>query len=175
MYQIMLGQPKYIFCFRFLCKYEVLSSFSCKSEVLSSLLWKFEVLSFSISFFYYGSYRNRSCREGEKKESFCARNSHLLVRLATSGFGGGRSPRPPLKLVVADFFIAAATNSVHAVGIGAVGKEKKRIFLYARFPPRGEAGNVKIWGGRFLRSPLELVISRFLIVVSRFFIPIPTH
>jgi hypothetical protein len=89
MYQIMLGQPKYIFCFRFLCKFEVLSSFSCKSEVLSSLLWKFEVLSFSISFFDYGSCRNRSCREGKKKDSFCAHDFHLVVRLAMSGFGGG--------------------------------------------------------------------------------------
>jgi hypothetical protein len=40
MYRTMLGQPKYIFCSRFVCK----------SEVLSSLFWKFEVLSFSISF-----------------------------------------------------------------------------------------------------------------------------
>jgi lipid-A-disaccharide synthase-like uncharacterized protein len=50
MYRTILGQPKYIFCSRFVCKFEVLSSFSYKSEVLSSLFWKFEVLSFSISF-----------------------------------------------------------------------------------------------------------------------------
>jgi hypothetical protein len=35
MYQTMLGQPKYIFCFGFLYKSEVLSSFFYKSEVLS--------------------------------------------------------------------------------------------------------------------------------------------
>jgi hypothetical protein len=40
MYRTMLGQPKYIFCSRFVCK----------SEVLSLFFWKFEVLSFSISF-----------------------------------------------------------------------------------------------------------------------------
>jgi hypothetical protein len=34
-----------------------------------------------------------------------------MVRLATSGFGGGRSPRPLLELVVAGFLIAAATDS----------------------------------------------------------------
>jgi hypothetical protein len=88
MYQIMLGQPKYIFCFRFLCKSEVLSSFSCKSEVLSSLLWKFEVLSFSISFFDYGNYqfcvrcRNRSCREGK--------NNNLFVRTILTSWWGKR-------------------------------------------------------------------------------------
>jgi hypothetical protein len=74
---------------------------------------------------------------------------------------GGRSPRPPLKLVIADFFITAATNSVRAAG-----KKKKRIFLCARFLPRGEAGDVKIWGGCSLRPPLELVIVDFLIIVA---------
>jgi hypothetical protein len=64
----------------------------------------------------------------KKKESFCARDSHLVVRLATSGFGGGRSPRPPLELVVADFLIVAPTNSVRTAGIGAAGKEKKESF-----------------------------------------------
>jgi hypothetical protein len=47
-----------------------------------------------------------------KNESFCAHDSHLVVRLATSGFWGGHSPRPPLKLVIADFLITAATNSM---------------------------------------------------------------
>jgi hypothetical protein len=51
------------------------------------------------------------------------------VRLVTSGFGGGgRSPRPPLEFVVADFLIEAATNYVHAAGIGAAGKEKNESF-----------------------------------------------
>jgi hypothetical protein len=40
MYRKMLGQPKYIFSFGFVCK----------SEVLSSLFWKSDVLSFSFSF-----------------------------------------------------------------------------------------------------------------------------
>jgi hypothetical protein len=62
-----------------------------------------------------------------------------------------------------DFLIAAPTNSVRAAGIGAAGKEKKRIFLCTRFPPRGEAGDVKIWGGRSPRLPLELVVTDFLI------------
>jgi hypothetical protein len=48
------------------------------------------------------------------------------VRLATSGFGGGRSPRPPLELVIADFLITAATNSVRAAGIGAAWKKEKK-------------------------------------------------
>jgi hypothetical protein len=75
---------------------------------------------------------------------------------------GGRSPRPPLELIVADFLIAAATNSVRAAG-----KEKKRIFLCAQFPPRGEAGDGRIWGGgRSPRPPLELVVSGFLIAAA---------
>jgi hypothetical protein len=101
-----------------------------------------------------------------KNESFCAHDSHLVVRLATSGFWGGHSPRPPLKLVIADFLITAATSSMHTVGIGAARKEKKRNFLCARFPPRGEAGDVRIWGGCSPRPPLELVIAGFLIAVA---------
>jgi hypothetical protein len=65
---------------------------------------------------------------------------------------GRRSPRPPLELVVADFLIMAATNSVHAVGIGAARKGKKRIFLCTRFLPRGEAGNVGIGGGALSKA-----------------------
>jgi hypothetical protein len=68
-------------------------------------------------FFDCGSYqfcarcKNRSYRKEEKIKSFCVCDSHLMVRLATSGFGGGRSPRPLLELVVAGFLIAAATDS----------------------------------------------------------------
>jgi hypothetical protein len=88
-----------------------------------------------------------------------------MVRMVTSGFGRG-SPRPPLELVVTDFLIAAATNYVRTVGIGAVRKKKKRIFLCARFPPRGEAGDIGIWGGRSPRPPLELVVARFFIAAA---------
>jgi hypothetical protein len=69
-------------------------------------------------FFDYGSYqfcarcRNRSCMEERKKESL------LYARLPPRGevgdfriSGGGRSLRPPLKLVVARFLIAVATDS----------------------------------------------------------------
>jgi hypothetical protein len=35
MYQTMLGQPKYIFCFGLVYKSDVLSSLFCKSEILS--------------------------------------------------------------------------------------------------------------------------------------------
>jgi hypothetical protein len=94
---------------------------------------------------------------------------------------GGRSPRPPLELVVADFLIATATNSVHATRIGVAGKEKKRIFLCVRFPPRAEAGDVKIWGGALFEASsrtchLQIFYwGRVFIVVSKFLIPIPTH
>jgi hypothetical protein len=55
---------------------------------------------------------------------------------------------------------------VHIAGIGTAGKEKKRIFLCARFPPRGEASDVRIWGGRSPRPPLELVVADFLIAAT---------
>jgi hypothetical protein len=47
----------------------------------------------------------------KKKESFCVHDSYLVVRLATSGFGRGRSPRPPLEFVVTRSLITAATDS----------------------------------------------------------------
>jgi hypothetical protein len=56
------------------------------------------------------------------------------VRLATLGFGRGCSPRPPLELVVADFLIAAATNSVRAAGIKAAEKEKKKNLFVRAIP-----------------------------------------
>jgi hypothetical protein len=62
---------------------------------------------------------------------------------------------------------------VHVVGIGAAGKEKKRIFLCARFPPRGEAGDVRIWGERSPRPPLELVVADFLIAAATNFVHAP--
>jgi hypothetical protein len=46
----MLGQPKYRFCFEFVCKSEVLSSLFCKSEVLS--------FSFSFSFTLFEYMKN---------------------------------------------------------------------------------------------------------------------
>jgi hypothetical protein len=102
----------------------------------------------------------------EKKRIFLCTRFPPCGEAGDVRIGGGRSPRPPLELVVADFLIAATTNSVHAAGIGAAGKEKKRIFLCTRFPPHGEAGDVKIWGGRSPRPPLELVVSRFLIAAA---------
>jgi hypothetical protein len=80
---------------------------------------------------------------------------------------GGRSPRPPLELVVAVFLIAAAINSVRTVGIGAAGKEKKRIFLCTRFPPRGEARDVRILGGGVLsKASSRTCCRRFLIAAA---------
>jgi hypothetical protein len=57
-----------------------------------------------------------------------------VVRLATLRFGGGRSPRPPLELVIADFLIIVATNSVHVAGIGAAGKKKKKNLFVRAIP-----------------------------------------
>ena len=38
-------------------------------------------------------------------------DSHLVVRLIRSEFGGRRSQRPPLEFVVAGFLIVASTDS----------------------------------------------------------------
>jgi hypothetical protein len=43
---------------------------------------------------------------------------------------------------------------------------EKRIFLWARFPPRREAGDVGIWRGRSPRPPLELVIADFFLTAA---------
>jgi hypothetical protein len=82
------------------------------------------------------------------------------------GIWKGRSPRLHLKLVVANFLIAAESDSVRAARIGGAGKYKKRIFLCARFPPRREAGDIGIWKGRSPRPHLKLVIANFLIAAA---------
>jgi hypothetical protein len=82
------------------------------------------------------------------------------------GIWKGRSPRLHLKLVVANFLIAAESDSVRAARIGGAGKYKKRIFLCARFPPRREAGDIGIWKGRSPRPHLKLVIANFLIAAG---------
>jgi hypothetical protein len=38
------------------------------------------------------------------------------------GIWGGRSPRPPLQLIIANFLIAAGSDCVRAAGIGGAGK-----------------------------------------------------
>jgi hypothetical protein len=99
--------------------------------------------------------------QGRKKKFFlCAR---FLPRGEAGDLGiwGGGSPRPPLELVIADFLIAAATNSVCAAGIGAAGKKKKKNLFVRTIPTRGESGNVRIWRGRSPRPPLELVVASF--------------
>jgi hypothetical protein len=41
------------------------------------------------------------------------------------------------------------------LNVQTVGKEKKGIFLCARFPPCGEAGDIRIWGGGALQGLLS--------------------
>jgi hypothetical protein len=80
---------------------------------------------------------------------------------------GGRSPRPPLELVIADFLITAATNSVHAAGIGAAGKEKKKNIFVRAIPTSWWGWRLQdLGGGRSLRPPLELVVAGFLIAAA---------
>jgi hypothetical protein len=105
------------------------------------------------------------CREGKKRIFLCAR----FPPCGEAGdvrIWGGHSPRPPLELVVADFLIAAATNSVRTAGIGAAGKEKKESFcahdshLVVRLAMSG------FGGGRSPRPPLEFVVSTFFIAAA---------
>jgi hypothetical protein len=104
-----------------------------------------------------------------KATDSCACNSHLVVRLATSGFGGALS-KASSRTCRRRFFDYGSYQFCVCYRNQSCRRKKKRIFLCARFPPRGEVGDIGIWGGRSPRPPLELVVADFLIRAATNFV-----